>query len=48
MNIFDIRSIKNLSFKDIMKKFNLKNDIMNESELQRFYNYPIHPRVSRL
>ena len=27
-----------------MKKFKLKNDTMNEFELQRLYNYPIYPR----
>ena len=26
---------------------NLKNDIMNESELQRVYNYPTYRRVSK-
>ena len=33
-----------LNFKDFMKKYKLKNDIMNESQLQRIYNYPIYPR----
>ena len=37
-----------LNFKDFMKKYNLKNDIMNESQLQRVYNYPIYPRDSRI
>ena len=27
-----------------MKKYNLKNDTMNESNLQRIYNFPIYPR----
>ena len=31
-----------------MKKYNLKNDTMNESELQRIYNYLIYPRNSRI
>ena len=31
-----------------MKKYNLKNDTMNESELQRVYKYHIHPTNSRL
>ena len=28
-----------------MKKYNLKKDTMNESQLQRVYNFPIYPRV---
>ena len=31
-----------------MKKYNLKNDTMNESELQKVYNYPIYPRDSKI
>ena len=31
-----------------MKKYNLRNDTMNESELQRVYNYPIYPRDSKI
>ena len=31
-----------------MKKYNLKNDTMNESELQRVYNYSINPRDSKI
>ena len=27
-----------------MKKYKLKDDTMNESQLQKIYNYPIHPR----
>ena len=34
-------NMKILSFKDFMKKYNLKNDTTNESELQKIYNYPI-------
>ena len=37
-----------LNFKDFMKKYNLKNDTMNESQLQRIYNYPIYPRDSKI
>ena len=33
--------MKVLNFKDFMKKNNLKNNTMNESQLQRVYNYPI-------
>ena len=40
--------MKILSFKDFMKKYKLKNDTMNESELQRVYNYPIYPRDSKV
>ena len=32
---------KILNFKDFMKKNNLKNDTMNESGLQRVYEFPI-------
>ena len=37
-----------LNFKDFMKKYNLKDNTMNESELQRVYKYPRYPRGSRL
>ena len=30
-----------------MTKYTLGNATMNESELQRVYNYQIYPRVSR-
>ena len=40
--------MKILNFKDFMKKYNLKNDTMNESQLQRVYNYPIYPRFSKI
>ena len=40
--------MKVLNFKDFMKKYNLKNDTMNESHLQRIYNYPIYPRDSKI
>ena len=40
--------MKLLNFKDFMKKYKLKNDTMNESELQRVYNYPIYPRDSKI
>ena len=36
--------MKLLNFKDFMKNYNLKNDTMNESQLQRIYKYPIYPR----
>ena len=37
-----------LNFKDFMKKYKLKNDTMNESQLQKIYNYPIYPRDSKI
>ena len=40
--------MKILNFKDFMKKYKLKDDTMNESQLQRIYNYSIYPRDSRI
>ena len=40
-------NMKILTFKDFMKKYNLKSNTMNESESQRVYNYPIYPRDSK-
>ena len=40
--------MKILTFKNLMKKYNLKNDIMNESQLQKIYNYKIYPRDSKI
>ena len=40
--------MKVLNFKDFMKKYKLKTDTMNESQLQKIYIYPIHPRDSRI
>ena len=37
-----------LNFKDFMKKYNLKDDTMNESQLQRVYKYSIYPRGSKI
>ena len=31
-----------------MKKYNLKNDTMNEYHLHRVYNYHIYPRDSKI
>ena len=31
-----------------MKKYSLKNDTMNESDLQRFYKFTIYPTDSKL
>ena len=40
--------MKILTFKDFFKKYNLKNITMNESQLQKIYNYPIYPRDSKI
>ena len=40
--------MKILTLKDFMKKYILKNDSMNESRLQKNYNYPIYPRYSKI
>ena len=40
--------MKVLYFKDFMKKYNLQDDTMNESQLQKVYNYHIFPRDSRI
>ena len=40
--------MKNLNFKDFMKKYKLKENTMNESQLQKIYNYPIYPRDSKI
>ena len=31
-----------------MKKYNLKDNTMNESQLQKKYNYPIYPTDSKI
>ena len=36
------------NFKDFMRKCSLKNDTMNESQLQKLYNCPIYPRDSKI
>ena len=40
--------MKVFNFKDCLKKYKLKNDTMNESHLQKVYNYPIYPRDSKI
>ena len=40
--------MKILNFEDFMKKYNLKDDTMNESQLQKKYIYPIYPRDSKI
>ena len=41
-------NMKVLTLNDFMKKFNLKNDTIKESQLQKMYNYPIYPRGSKI
>ena len=40
--------MKILNFKDFMKIYNLKDDSMNESQLQEKYSYPRYPRYSKI
>ena len=40
--------MKILTFKNFMKKYILKNDTMNEFQLQKIYNYKIYPRDSKI
>ena len=40
--------MKLLNSKDFMKKYNLKNDTLNEFQLQSVYNYNIYPRDSKI
>ena len=40
-------NMKVLNFEDFMKKHNLKDDTMNETELQKIYKYKIYPRDSK-
>ena len=40
--------MKIFNFKDFMKKYKLKIDTMNESQLQKIYEYPIYPRDSKI
>ena len=34
------------NFKDFLKKYNVKNDTVNESEIQIVYNFPMYRRAS--
>ena len=40
--------MKLLNFKDFLKKYKLKNDTINESQLQKVYIYPIYPKDSKI
>ena len=37
-----------LNFKDFMKRHELRKVTMNQSQLQKIYNYPIYPRDSTI
>ena len=37
-----------LTLKQFMKKYNLKDQTMSESDLQKVYNYKIYPRDSKI
>ena len=41
-------NMKVLNFNDLMKKNTLKNDTMNECDLQKTYNFPLYPRDSKI
>ena len=36
------------NFRDFMKKYNLRNATLKESEIHRLCNYPIYPRNSKI
>ena len=40
--------MKLLHFEEFMKKYNLKKDNMDESELHKFIKHPIYPRDSKI
>ena len=40
--------MKVLNFKDFTKKYSLKNATLDESQLQKIYNFLIYPRDSKL
>ena len=40
--------MKVLNFKEFMKKYNLKSNTMNESQLQKVFKFPIYPRDSKI
>ena len=35
-------------FEDFMENYNIKNILFNELDLQKFFNYPIYPRDSKI
>ena len=48
LRLYKYSKMKILNFKDFMKKNILKNDTMNESELQKNFKYPIYTRDSKI
>ena len=40
--------MKILNFREFIEKIILKNDTMNESDLQRVYSYPLYTRDSKI
>ena len=40
--------MRKLGFKDIMRKYKLKDDTMNENNLRRVYTYLIYPKISKI
>ena len=48
VKLYKYSNMKLLNFKDFMKKYNLKDNTMSESQLQRIYIYPIYPRDSEI
>ena len=42
--MYCIVNMKIINFEDFMKKYNIKDDIMNESQLQKLQCFPIYPR----
>ena len=45
---FNCINMKVLKFKDFMTKYKLKNNTMNESQLQKIYSLAIYPRDSKI
>ena len=43
-----VRETRNSSLNCFMKKYNLKDQTMSESDLQKVYNYKIYPRDSKI
>ena len=45
--LFFVKTMIIINLKDFMKKYNLEDNNMKESKLQKVYDYPIHPRDSK-
>ena len=48
LKLYKYSNMKILNFKDFMNKHKLKNNNMNESQLQKIFNYSIYTRDSNL